>query len=446
MLCACLAAGSAWGQLRVATWNVTYYSGGRSNEFRTAIYGAFQGRRLAPDVLIGQEFLSAAAVDEFLLILNFAPGSPGDWAAAPFVNGPDSDSALFYRTSKVRLVGTRVVAFGSTAPGNQPRNTMRYDIQPRLLDGYAPSRERRDPWFDSTIALYSSHMKAGSTTDDQQRRLVEAERIRSDAAALPSTWHFLVAGDFNIQRSTQAAYQELVGPKSPDLGRFLDPINTPGNWNNNSAFRFVHTQDPAGQMDDRLDFILLSGNLVDGDSMDYLGDPSQPYSTSTWDDPNHSYRAWGNDGSSYNQPISVSTNTMVGADIAQALRDSSLNGGHLPVVLDLLVFPSISRLEAVRFGAASLGTPAARRVEIGNTGNVKRWGALGIAALGYTVMVRGDFSTQQGPFTDFAGGFLNQHIVQMDTSTPGEKVGELIVESNDPLAPVQRVRLSGFVH
>jgi hypothetical protein len=401
---------------------------------------------LAPDVLIGHEFLSAAAVNEFLLILNFAPGSPGDWAAAPFIDGPDSDSALFYRTSKVRLVGTKVVAFGSSSPDNQPRNTLRYDIQPKLDDGPPGLRSQRNPYFNTTIAIYSSHMKAGATLSDQQRRLVEAERIRADAAALPSTWHFLVAGDFNIQRSTQAAYQELVGPKSPDLGRFWDPINTPGNWNNNSAFRFLHTQDPASEMDDRLDFILLSGNLVDGDSMDYVGDPSQPYSTTTWDDPNHSYRVWGNDGTSFNQPIAVSTNTMVGADIAQALRDSALNGGHLPVVLDLLVFPSISRLETVRFGAASVGAPSARRILIGNTGNVKRWGALGIAPLGYTVTVRGDFSTMQGPFTDFAGGSLNEHIVQMDTSTPGEKAGELIVESNDPLAPVQRVRLSGFVH
>lgn len=321
-------------ELRIANWNVTNYESGRVSEFETAIYASFAGRSMAPDILIGEEFISSTAVSNFLSILNNAPGSPGDWAAADFVNGPDTDSALFYRQSKVFLAtdlspnGVTVVSTGS-APPNHPRHIMRYDVR---IQGFATP--------EATIAIYASHMKAGSTSDDQIRRLDEAIKIRDDAETLPAGWSFLVGGDFNIQESSQAAYQELVGSQTNNDGRFFDPINTPGSWNNNFAFRFVHTQDPStatGGMDDRLDFILVSQNLIDNMGMDYIGDASIPYSTLTWDDPNHSYRAWGNDGTSFNSSLTVVGNQMVGATIAQALVDSATVGGHLPVFMDFVI-------------------------------------------------------------------------------------------------------------
>lgn len=321
--------------LRVATWNVTNYSGGRTAEFQTAIYGAYAGRSMSPDVLIGQEFLSQYGVDAFLTILNTAPGSPGDWAAAPFINGPDTDNALFYRTARVSLAtdlsptGVTIVSYGGYAP-QPPRHTIRYDL--RVAEG--TTRETR-------LALYSIHMKAGSGSDDQARRLVEAQRIRDDAAGLPLDWHFLVAGDMNIQSSNQAAYQELITVIGGTAGRFFDPISTPGSWNNNGSYRFVHTQDPsgAGGMDDRHDQILVSGSLIDSVELDYIGKPWIPYSTTTWNDTNHSYRAWGNDGTTYNSSLRISGNAMVGNVIAQALVDSAGGGGHLPVFLDLRVPP-----------------------------------------------------------------------------------------------------------
>jgi hypothetical protein len=222
-----------------------------------------------------------------------------------------------------------VVSPGGPAP-HHPRHVMRYDV--RLM------RESSDL---TRLAIYSVHMKAGSDPDDQARRLVEAQAIRGDAELLPPGWHFVLGGDFNIQSSTQAAYGELVGWKPNNNGRFFDPISTPGSWNNNFAFRFVHTQDPsgAGGMDDRHDQILISAGLIDGAGPDYIGDPAVPYSTTTWNDPVHSYRNWGNDGSSYNQNLTVTGNQMVGAMIAQALVDSAPGGGHLPVFLDLRVPP-----------------------------------------------------------------------------------------------------------
>lgn len=328
-------------ELRVATWNVTNYSSGRVAVFQTAIYGTYEGRSLAPDVLVGQEFLSATGVTNFLAILNTAPGSPGDWAAADFVNGPDTDSAFFYRMGVVELAtdlspnGVTVVATGGYAP-NHPRNIMRYDV--RLSAGTSE---------EATVALYSSHMKAGSGSDDQARRLVEAERIRADAEVLPAGWHFVLGGDFNIQSSSQAAYQELIGAQVDNSGRFFDPIKTPGSWNNNSAYRIVHTQDPigAGGMDDRHDQLLISAGLVDGAGLDYLGNPALAYSTTTWNDPNHTYRSWGNDGTSFNTTLTISGNQMVGSVIAQALTASAPGGGHLPVFLDLRVPPCLNDFE-----------------------------------------------------------------------------------------------------
>lgn len=341
MVCLFIAGTASADVLRVVEWNVSTYSSGRVNEFQTAIYGSYQGRSMSPDVIIGQEFLSGSGVANFVNLLNTAPGSPGDWAAAPFNDGPDTDNAFFYRTSKVALAtelsatGMTIVATGGASP-NHPRNINRYDI--KLVN---------DSTDTFRMALYSSHMKASTGGTNQARRLLEAQRIRDDAESLPAGWHFVLGGDFNIRNSTEGAYVELVGSQANNNGRFFDPIKTPGNWNNNSSFRIVHTQDPtgAGGMDDRFDQLLLSGELVDGVGPDYIGNPNVAYSTSTWNDPNHSYRSWGNDGTTFNLAIKTTGNTMVGPTIAQALKDSALNGGHLPVFLDLRVPPCVADID-----------------------------------------------------------------------------------------------------
>lgn len=317
--------------IRLTSWNVSNYSAGRVTEFQTAIFESFEGRSMSPDILVGQEFLSAASVVNFLNMLNTAPASTNDWAAAIFVDGPDTDSALFYRTGSVQMAtdlspnGVTVVATGGNAP-NHPRNIMRYDV---VIKPQTPQ--------EFHMSIYSTHMKTGSSGSDQSRRLLEAQRIRDNAEVLPKGWHFMLCGDFNIQSSQEAAYQELVGSQTNKLGRFVDPISTLGNWNNNSSFRFVHTQDQsgAGGMDDRYDQILVSTGLVDEIGVEYVGEPLLPYSTTTWNDSNHSYRSWGNDGTSFNTSLTVANNQMVGPTIAQALINSAPGGGHLPIFLDI---------------------------------------------------------------------------------------------------------------
>lgn len=434
---------NATAQLRVATWNISNYAGGRTADIQTAVYGVFEGRTLAPDVIIGQEFLSAAAVTAFRTALNTAPGSPGDWAAATFVDGPDTDSAFFYRTTRVQLVSSLVVAIGSSSSSNQPRHTMRYDFRPV---GYAAN--------EATIGAYSVHMKAGDASADQARRLIEAQRIRdnaegifTDGPGLPAGYAFLVAGDFNIQSASQAAYQELVGEQPSNAGRFFDPISSAGSWNNNSAYRFIHTQDPAGAggMDDRHDQILISGSLIDSDGLAYIGSYSTPYSTTTWNDPNHSYRSWGNDGSSYNLSMAIASNTMVGPSIAQALVNCANGAGHLPVVLNLRV-PAVAETTAsIDFGTVNVGDPASQTLSVWNDADAAKWTASGIDDLNYSLATTAGFTAPAGSFVDAAGGSMNTHSITMDTSTPGVKSGTITITSDAPDQPAIIVSVTGEV-
>lgn len=437
VLCASIVS-AANAQLRIVTHNISNYGGGRGAAIQAAYYGSFNGLGMKADAIMTQEFLSQAATTEFLGYLNTAPGSPGDWAAAPFINGPDTDSAFFYRTSKVQYLGTTIAATGSTSTTNQPRNTYRYDIRPV---GYGSAV--------ATLACYSTHMKASDTETDRARRLVEAQRIRDNAESLPSGWSFLLGGDFNIPDSSQTAYQELVGSQANNVGRFFDPINTPGNWNNNGTFRWVHTQDPATQVDDRYDQILLGSSLVDGSGFDYLGNPAIPYSTTTWNDPNHSYRCWGNDGGSYNAVLRTTGNTMVGPTIAQALIDLAAGSGHLPVYLDLRVPPRSTTVPtSIDFGWVKVGQPATRTFTFGNAGDTVKWTASGIANLNYTIQGSPRFNVATGPFVDAAGGATNTHTITLDTSVGSKSLltGTITVTSNDPEAPIRVIKVSAYVY
>ncbi len=439
------AANAASAQLRVASWNISNYGGGRTTDIHNAVYATFEGRSLAPDVFLGQEFLSTTAVTSFAAALNSAPGSPGDWAAAPFVDGPDTDSAFFYRTSRVTFLGQRIIAVGSSVSTNQPRHTMRYDFRPI---GYTAP--------EAAVGAYSVHMKAGSGSSDQARRLIEAQRIRDNAegvdtngpgSALPAGFRFLVGGDFNIQSSSQAAYQELVGSQTDNTGRFVDPIATPGSWNNNINFRIVHTQDPigAGGMDDRHDQILLSTTAVGSAGLTYQGVASSPYSTSTWNDPNHSYRSWGNDGTSFDLTMKIAGNTMVGPVIAQALVNAASGAGHLPVVLNLLLPAEIAADATIDFGSVNLNDPAVSTLTVSNAGDVAAWTTSGINTLNYSLIASAGFTAPPGAFADAAGGGANAHAITMDTSTPGIKSGTITITSDAPDAPTLIVTLIGEV-
>ena len=418
--------------VRVVSWNITNYAGGRESAFQTAIYDQFEGRSMSPDAIIVQEMLSQAGVNAFLSMLNNAPGSPGDWAAAGFIDGNDTDNAFFYRATRLTFLGQTVVSVGSGAP-NHPRDVNRYDVRPV---GYASD--------GATLAIYSSHMKAGSDSDDQARRLVEAQAIRADAQSLPEGWSFILGGDLNIQSSSQSAYQHLVGSQANNDGRFVDPIARPGSWQNSSFFRFIHTQDPtgAGGMDDRYDQLLISSSLADGEGLSYIGDSSIPYSNVTWNDPNHSYRCWGNDGSSYNTSLTVSGNAMVGPVIAQALKDTTAGqAGHLPVLLDLRVPASIGAPSVIDFGPVPVGVTRSRELVITNDADTMLW-ADAIDDLDYTLLPSPGVSAPAGDFSLDAGQSA-AHLISVNAAAPGALDELVMISSDDPDQPDVMVHIVG---
>jgi endonuclease/exonuclease/phosphatase family metal-dependent hydrolase len=418
----------AAAQLRVATYNITNYpsAGLRQADLANVIYGVnpANGLTLRPDILIVQEMESTGAVNNLRTFLNNAHGSDV-WALGTFIPPAggcnDTSNAVLYRTDRVIQIAAITISTGACDP-NPPRTLQRWDL---ALVGYNGAR-------GSILSVYATHMKAGSTTTDLNRRLVEAQRLVANAATLPPERHFLLAGDLNIQSSSQSAYTTLVGPNPADpTGPFFDPIFTPGNWNNNAAFRFVHTQDPATEMDDRFDQILLSATLLDADGMHYIGDHTRPYSTSTWNDPNHSYRAWGNDGSSYNTVLRTTTNTMVGPSIAQSIINVAAGSGHVPVYLDIRVPARLGvSTDTIDFGAVRTGNPAHATLRIHNAGEIERWNTTGIDQLRYSLAASPGFLAPAGNFTAYPDAPPNTHTLAMDTSTPGPRSGTLTIASN----------------
>jgi endonuclease/exonuclease/phosphatase family metal-dependent hydrolase len=445
-LCALLASTSlAHAQLRVGIWNITHYDGEPELDqvFRTALFDEFEGRSFRPDVLLIQEINAAGSTLRFLDVLNSDPRGGQDWARAQFFDGPlRTDTAVYYRTGKVRSASGVIVSAGSAAPAH-PRHLTRYTLE---LAGYADAATH--------LVVYNTHMQAGSTPADEVRRHDEAVAFRADAQTLPEGTHFLIGGDLNVKRSTEPLYIELTEDRTNNRGRVFDPIATPGAWVNNPAFVFVHSQDPFTQMDDRLDQILVCDDLIDGEGLDYLGDWATPFSTTTFDDPNHSYRSWGNDGSTFNLPIRRRGNRMVGEAVGQALFDSTGGeGGHIPVFCDFLLPARVVSQPRLNFGRAPMGTALDVELTVSNAGDVELWtraGAIaappgGIQPLRYTLAGDGPIGVPAGTFTDDAGGAGNGHAIAIDTSTAGPFEATVRIVSNAADEPVRVVRVVGEI-
>lgn len=177
------------------------------------------------------------------------------------------------------------------------------------------------------LTVVLSHLKAGSSSSDKLDReeMVQGAmgRLKSNSLA----GNILFMGDFNIQSSSEAAYQKMVAENNP-VYRFYDPVDRPGNWNNNSSFADLHTQSThssggchsGGGMDDRYDQILATSFLLsDSLGLGYV---------------DGSYIALGQDGNRFNSSLISPTNNSAPDSIIQALYDMS---DHLPVYLDLAV-------------------------------------------------------------------------------------------------------------
>ncbi len=401
-------AASQASAVRVCSYNVLNFPGttgtARVPDFRTVI------DEVQPDVLVVQEMLSQAGVNQFLNnVLNY--GTPGLYAAGPFVDGPDTDNALFYKPSVVTYVSHSEIA-------TSLRNISEYVLRPV---GYtSPAAEFR---------VYSMHLKAGSTSSDQAQRLAETTILRNHLNALPSGTCFMLGGDYNLRASTEDSYEKLLANEADNDGRAMDPINRPGTWHDNSSFADIHTQSPrtdsfgggaTGGMDDRFDFLLTSYALDDGVGMEYL---------------QGTYTAFGNDGQHFNQSINEGTNYAVSAAVADALHAAA---DHVPVFADFELPARLDAPSLLAFGDVAVGTQAAMTLAVENSATAPA------DDLTYTLSYSSGFSGPTGPF-DLPAGDTNQHNVTIDTANTGSRSSSVTIQSDDPDHPSWGVSLTGTV-
>ncbi len=270
-----------------------------------------------PDIFVACEIQNQKGADS---ILNRSLNVFGttNYSAANFHNNTNSSQGLhnmlYYNSDKLILLSQDVIP------------TSVRDIDHYVLYCNDPNLGN---FFDTTfIEIYMCHLKAGSSSSSQSTRNTQITLLRNYIDTRPQDRHHFVCGDLNVYRSNEAGYQTLT---AGGLNPMQDPINSPGNWNNNSSYANIHTQSTrtsggldcgaSGGTDDRFDQILFSNNLFSGvNDLKYISG---------------SYDAVGNDGNHYNSSLlSNPTNTQYPDSVVKALYYMS---DHMPVFLKTLV-------------------------------------------------------------------------------------------------------------
>lgn len=258
-----------------------------------------------PDLLVVQEMKYSSGVTNFLTnVLDTT------YAAATYISGYNTNNELYYRKSLFTFIS------------NVPISTALRDINQFTVVNKLTL---------DTLLIYSAHLKARQGSTNEQKRLAEVQQLRAVTDALHANTDYILAGDFNLYKSTEPAYQALVS--QTNSGYFIDPSRV-GNWHNNSSYKDIHTQATRvnqvggdgswGGLDDRFDFILFSEAINQSLGINFVL---------------NSYHSFGNDGNHFNESINSGTNTAVSQDVADALYYAS---DHLPVIAQFDFGPTVS--------------------------------------------------------------------------------------------------------
>ena len=189
------------------------------------------------------------------------------------------------------------------------------------------------------LEVFVAHLKSSTGPANRQMRLEMVQEVTKSLKKLtqPNTY-VLFAGDFNLYNSSEPAYQEILNPNNAIL--MVDPINAPGNWQDNAIFSSIHTQSTrvsnvgfgsganaggSGGLDDRFDFIMMSENFKNSSRLSYVND---------------SYKAFGNNGDCLNKDVKDPNCTGV---YSLTLRNNLYNmSDHLPVVMQFQIHEKLS--------------------------------------------------------------------------------------------------------
>lgn len=405
--------------LRIVNYNVTNYPGSaarlasRQPSYRTIL------APLEADVFVAQEVQSQIGVDSLLTnVLNVI--EPGEWAAAPFTNGNDTNNALFYKPARVQLAG-------SWAWYPNPLTNLRLVNCYRLRPVDSPGTEFR---------IYSQHLKASTGSANVTARGLEAIGIRDSMNAAPAGTPMILCGDFNIYNTGEAAYLKFMESQPNNIGRLTDPVNpSPGSvitWNN-AAYAALHTQCPCvtcpsgsgfagGGLDDRFDMFLPTTNLADGEGLDLITSTIKPV---------------GNDGLHFNLNMTDAPVLPEGAAYATALWNAS---DHLPIRTDVQLPARASAPNALVFGPVIVGGTADQSLSVGNANAPLD----ALDDLDYSLSASPGFTAPVGTFSVLEGA-NGTHTIGMSTASAGNLLGNLLIQTDDPANPALNVALQGTV-
>ena len=416
---------TAFAQVRIVNYNVNASNPAETgprdgmDTVLSAINASAKGGFAHPiDILLLQEGFSVSTTGSaYASLLNTITG--GTSYRRSSTNGGTTGSGrpmAVYNSAAVTLVGEALV--GSTA--SQPRQTLRYQFRPV---GYDASAD---------FYVYASHFKASDTSADEADRNTEARANRANADALGDGTSIVYAGDFNFYSSSESGFQTLTGTGA---GQAFDPINRLGSWSDASSFRDVHTQSPAttavfdGQvtagMDDRFDFQLVSGELLDGRGVDVVAG---------------SYWAFGNTGShTLNGAITTGNASTLASRIpgystsqAQAVLTALASASdHIPVVADYQLPAKLSANVASLPSTVIRGAGVSAALTVSNAAPVAV--AAGADRLDY-LFSGGGVVAGSGTGSDLALGGGNAHGLAVDTSLAGLRTGTVSVTATSPQA------------
>lgn len=267
-------------------------------------------QHVKPDILVVEELTSSGGSSN---ILNNALNTGGTtyYAAANYVDGPDTENMLYYNTNKLGYISQ-----------NEIPTTLR-DINEYVLYYKNPTLTAASD--TAYLYVYGAHLKAGSSVSNESDRATETSILKSYLNTRPFAENTIVGGDFNIYYSTEAAYNNLTGSSQANL---YDPIGA-GSYHNNSSYTLQFTQSTrvdafdggsTGGMDDRFDYILFSDDIVTGDNgVRFI---------------NSSYHPIGQDGQRWNSSLIIPTNNSEPSNVINALYYMS---DHLPIYMEVEV-------------------------------------------------------------------------------------------------------------
>ena len=261
-------------------------------------------------------------------------------------NGP---SAMIYNTRTLALVYQNgAAAVGVAGTGVQSgsnivyRQVPRYEFQP--VNGAA----------GTNFYVYVVHMKSGASSDSTNAndRIAEAQAIRADAATLPANASLLYMGDFNMDGSTETAYQTLTTP-STAAGQGIDPQNYPPDYTitwNKAAYKSILTES-ATSLNYRDDIQFMTPNVYSGTSvgLHYIAGSERPFGN------NGTTSIGGSTNTTKNTSLSTLQGPITASAALSALTTAS---DHLPVVADYVVPTPYEAWKSGYFTTAELGNAA----------------------------------------------------------------------------------------